>query len=84
MRAKKLLATLMATTMIFGTTMSVYATEISTPDASGAFTSTVEGDSTIATPTIKITVPTDVSLTIDPYKINAKGQIVSEDKFIKN
>lgn len=43
MRAKKLLATLMATTMIFGTTMSVYATEISTPDASGAFTSTVEG-----------------------------------------
>lgn len=84
MRAKKLLATLMATTMIFGTAMSVYAAEITTPDESGAFTSTVEGDSTIATPTIKITVPTDVSLTIDPYKINEKGQIVSEDKFIKN
>lgn len=85
MRAKKLLATLLATTMVFGTTMSVFAAEpISAPDENGVYSSTVEGNSEITTPTIKITVPTSVSLTIDPYNIGNKGQIASEDQFIKN
>lgn len=81
---KKILATLLATTMVVGSTLGVTATEINTPGADGAYSSTVTGDSVITTPTIKITVPTSVSLTIDPYNIGTKGQIASDDQYIKN
>ena len=84
MRAKKVIATLLATTMVMSTSVMAYATEITTPGDSGTYTSTVTGDSKVTTPTIKITVPTEVSMTIDPYKIAGKTQIVSADQFIKN
>lgn len=84
MRAKKVIATLLAATMVMGTSVMAYAGEINAPGENGTYTSTVTGDSAITTPTIKITVPTTVSMTIDPYKIAEKNQIVSDDQFIKN
>ena len=85
MRAKKVIATLLAATMVMGTSVMAYAADpITKPNESGSYTSTVTGDSTIKTPTIKITVPTTVSMEIDPYKIAGKTQIVSADQFIKN
>lgn len=84
MRAKKVIATLLAATMVMSTSVMAYAAEITTPGESGTYTSTVTGDSAIQTPTIKITVPTTVSMTIDPYKIAEKNQIVSDDQFIIN
>lgn len=84
MKLKGFLATLMATTMVLGATVGVSATEITAPSDTGAYTSTVSGDSTVTTPTIKITVPTDISLTVDPFNIGGDGQVTSEDQYIKN
>lgn len=84
MKLKGFLATLMATTMVLGGTIGVSADPITAPNESGAYTQKVTGNSTITVPTIKITVPTDLSLTVDPYNIDGEGQINSEDRFIKN
>lgn len=84
MRAKKLLATLLATSMVFGATMSVMAEAVTDADESGAFTSSASQDSVITCPEINITVPTTVSLELDPFNIAGEGQVVSDDQFITN
>ncbi len=87
MKLKGFLATLMATTMVLGGTIGVFASsdpKVIDSDTDGAYTTTVSGSSEITTPEIKITVPTDLSLTINPYNIGGTGQITSADQYIKN
>lgn len=66
---KKLLVCTLAMAIVLGSSFSTFAAgTINTPElaASGA---SVEGDASIKTPTIDITVPTELDFTINPYKL---------------
>lgn len=88
---KKVMALVLAGAMLIGGSFTALASEINTAE-SGAYSAKLEAESGIKTPTIKITVPTAVAVTLNPYKIkttvgsntDSQEQIVSDTYFIKN
>ena len=88
---KKILALILAGTMVMGSCLTASATEISTA-TDGQYKADVEVTEDIKTPTIRITVPTTAAVTLNPYKIkttvgnteNSTDKVVSDHYFIKN
>ena len=96
---KKLLATMLATSMVMGTSLCAFAEEVE-PEATGDLESVeavvggaqVEGNSDITLPVIKVVVPTTASVVLNPYKMKytpeggeeASDQIVSVEQSIKS
>lgn len=64
--------------MSMGTSAFAADTEVSAPDATtGKYSATVDSTTTVKTPTIKITVPGDLGVAINPYQIEVS--VDSED-----
>lgn len=88
---KKILALILAGTMVMGSCLTASATEISTA-TDGQYKADVEVTEDITTPTIKITVPTTAAVTLNPYQLKttvgnntgATTKVVSDSYFIKN
>lgn len=64
---KKLLALVLATVMTFGASMTVFAADTSVTDITTA--AEVEGEATVKTPTIKVTVPSSINVVLNPFQI---------------
>ncbi len=78
MKIKKLLASVLVATMVFGCTITAFAADdaptasaLTNADANtkGGYSTQVTGDATVETPVIKIVVPTTTSVVLNPYKI---------------
>lgn len=91
---KKLVASLLASVMVLGTSVTAFAddTLVEEPNESGAYEAEVKGEATTELPTIKVTVPTESDLMLNPYKITLQDEeqndvndkIVSVDSEILN
>ena len=79
---KKIISLALATAMVMGGAMSVSATEI-TSDTEGIYSSDVTMATDVKVPEIKITVPTENSITLNPYGI-AVGDDNKTDKIVMN
>lgn len=87
---KRILATVLAAMMLTSTAV-VFAEDavISAVDENGAYTSATDYTGTTKVPTIKVTVPTEGSIVINPYGMDADGEgdtseVVSAAALIKN
>lgn len=71
MKTKRILAAILACSMAFG--MSVNA--LAAGELDGTVDGALSGNATVKPATIKVSTPSNLAFSIDPYNLNSKGQV---------
>jgi len=88
MKIKKILGIALATTMVFGASLTAFAEDDNTvpvtTDNKGVYSTQTTGSGTVETPIIKVVVPKTTDVVLNPYGITINKDEVKQDVGLKS